>query len=465
MAIDVRCECGKVLHAREEFAGRSTRCPKCGAPVTIPVRSPGDGIVLELEERPETERLRCPLCQQIYPGTESACAKCAIDLRTGLPLAGPAGEAGGTPAGATPRRGAGRILRSEPEDPEPEEIGFATLLLWTVIRPLATMDRILVYLGRPDMLVKMGACYLASLVVVGVLGGFGFTPAGATRKADHGPAVGDTAMGVLGVGEVPTFERAVKGHSLGRLELDFRTLPAPPARDRSAEFRYTVRVTGSGEPYTKGFEGLIYRDTGHEDDEGHFGFEGQLEMTAPGEFVARVEIGPPGRYACDLTLIQAGDLPDIQFRHYVVVPERLADAAQAAARRAPFVLAGVIVLVAFSLAVLLFDAVTLNVCARMIGGGGGFLPMLIVLAYLSGIVNFAKVVVIGVNLGMGQDAARTADLLLGVWNYALYVLALMKVYDLELGWALGATVLAGIARLWIGMAVLAGLAAALGVVL
>jgi len=36
MTIHVTCECGKQLHAPDEFAGRQTRCPVCKRPVMLP---------------------------------------------------------------------------------------------------------------------------------------------------------------------------------------------------------------------------------------------------------------------------------------------------------------------------------------------------------------------------------------------------------------------------------------------
>src|SRR5690349_5915337 len=40
MAISFSCECGQALQAREEHAGRRTRCPKCGRDVMIPAIEP-----------------------------------------------------------------------------------------------------------------------------------------------------------------------------------------------------------------------------------------------------------------------------------------------------------------------------------------------------------------------------------------------------------------------------------------
>src|SRR5262249_2455721 len=36
MPIEFKCKCGKLLSAREEHAGRVTRCPACGNDLTIP---------------------------------------------------------------------------------------------------------------------------------------------------------------------------------------------------------------------------------------------------------------------------------------------------------------------------------------------------------------------------------------------------------------------------------------------
>src|SRR4051794_8802593 len=36
MAIRVQCECGRQLQARDEYAGRRTRCPDCGRELLIP---------------------------------------------------------------------------------------------------------------------------------------------------------------------------------------------------------------------------------------------------------------------------------------------------------------------------------------------------------------------------------------------------------------------------------------------
>jgi hypothetical protein len=46
--IHITCECGKALHAPDEFAGRQTRCPQCKRPVTLPAAA----VALELDPAP-----------------------------------------------------------------------------------------------------------------------------------------------------------------------------------------------------------------------------------------------------------------------------------------------------------------------------------------------------------------------------------------------------------------------------
>ena len=40
MAISFRCDCGRSLHAKDELAGKKTRCPGCGSTLTIPAPEP-----------------------------------------------------------------------------------------------------------------------------------------------------------------------------------------------------------------------------------------------------------------------------------------------------------------------------------------------------------------------------------------------------------------------------------------
>ena len=59
MAIAFVCACGKSLHAKDELAGKKTKCPACGSILTIPAleRAAADeeevaGYLLEPENKP-----------------------------------------------------------------------------------------------------------------------------------------------------------------------------------------------------------------------------------------------------------------------------------------------------------------------------------------------------------------------------------------------------------------------------
>ncbi|MCE9583534.1 MAG: hypothetical protein K8T20_13695 [Planctomycetes bacterium] len=124
--ISLRCSCGKKLHVPDTMAGKKGKCPGCGASVAVPragyIDEDGDEVAedlsaLELEEAPAgaaksarpvpqeppktgeilsapvaapeiRKAVTCPVCGERYPGHVLACARCAIDLATGKPLAG-----------------------------------------------------------------------------------------------------------------------------------------------------------------------------------------------------------------------------------------------------------------------------------------------------------------------------------------------------------------------------------------
>jgi hypothetical protein len=63
MSIEVTCQCGKVLKAKDEHAGLKAKCPSCGAIVEIPQPPSGhsaisdDGGTADLREGLEEDRL------------------------------------------------------------------------------------------------------------------------------------------------------------------------------------------------------------------------------------------------------------------------------------------------------------------------------------------------------------------------------------------------------------------------
>ena len=51
MSIDVTCTCGKVLHAKEEHAGRRAKCPDCGEVIQIPSSSNKGAEIYDLRQQ------------------------------------------------------------------------------------------------------------------------------------------------------------------------------------------------------------------------------------------------------------------------------------------------------------------------------------------------------------------------------------------------------------------------------
>lgn len=452
MPIRVSCACGKLLTVKEEHAGKRTKCPGCGQFIMIPAlgvpRLPSEDLELGLGEAP-AEPLHCPSCQEIFSQAERVCVKCQVDLRTGLPV----GEA------AQPRRG-DRVLRTSAAV-EPGEMGFARLVLYAVIKPASTMESLLFMLGRPDMLVKMTLFYLGSLIVVAAMAAFGITD-----------WVGGGASGSLPVStpsvdaageDIPTFAKMV-GQDLGRVTFDFEMDPSPPQEGKAVEMSYRITNSADHTPWTKRLTGTINLERADlQGGSGHVAFDGELLPVSPGDYRCSANIGPSGTYRVALDFEGPQDQPDIFFAHRIVVPEKVSRTAEKAIRRAPVAITMIFAALVLTLIGLLIDSITLSVGVRLFGGGGGFVAMLAVMAFLSGIVNLLKIVVVGVQLTAGPHAARYVDLAFWVWNYVLYMLALMKVYELEFMAALAANIVAGILRMWLGAIILVGVYGVLGI--
>ncbi|MEK7468396.1 MAG: hypothetical protein AAB074_13385 [Planctomycetota bacterium] len=121
--IALRCTCGKKLQVPDRMAGRTGKCPDCGEPVPVPragfVDEDGetvasDNSALELGDDPVQPKSRppapaaaaaaassarrgkagnapsiaCPRCGTAYGVEAIFCPQCAVDLRTGRPVAG-----------------------------------------------------------------------------------------------------------------------------------------------------------------------------------------------------------------------------------------------------------------------------------------------------------------------------------------------------------------------------------------
>jgi len=85
MPIRFKCACGKALVARDEQAGKRTKCPACQQPIVIPAppapAPASDELRLALAEEPEKHY--CPNCNAELAPDAVVCARCGYDLQTG----------------------------------------------------------------------------------------------------------------------------------------------------------------------------------------------------------------------------------------------------------------------------------------------------------------------------------------------------------------------------------------------
>jgi hypothetical protein len=87
MTIHVRCQCGKQLSAKDEFAGKRVKCPSCGGPLVIPQpqqAAPAHGISDLLDDVGMRAGVtRCPGCGTELSEDAVLCVMCGFDLRLG----------------------------------------------------------------------------------------------------------------------------------------------------------------------------------------------------------------------------------------------------------------------------------------------------------------------------------------------------------------------------------------------
>jgi len=88
MPITFKCQCGKVLRAREELAGKRVKCPGCHQPVTIPAAAPPQGTTPAQAAAPA--KATCPNCGAELIPNAAICVNCGQSVKAGA--AAPAAE-------------------------------------------------------------------------------------------------------------------------------------------------------------------------------------------------------------------------------------------------------------------------------------------------------------------------------------------------------------------------------------
>ena len=87
MPIKAACQkCGQSFNARDELAGKTVKCPKCGGALKVPAPVKG-GLVDLLEEVGLKENAHnCPACGVEMPTEAVLCVHCGFDMRKGQRL-------------------------------------------------------------------------------------------------------------------------------------------------------------------------------------------------------------------------------------------------------------------------------------------------------------------------------------------------------------------------------------------
>lgn len=86
MAIKAACQCGQSFNARDELAGKTVKCPKCGGALKIPApaKPVNDGLIGLLEEAGLKEDAhKCPACGVDLAPEAILCVQCGFDMRKG----------------------------------------------------------------------------------------------------------------------------------------------------------------------------------------------------------------------------------------------------------------------------------------------------------------------------------------------------------------------------------------------
>ena len=97
MSINLLCECGQKLTAKDELVGKRVKCPKCGVPLTVhaaktsPQGEPTDqgnsrlaGLLDEAGVARSTRReASCPECKAEMLSDDVVCTECGYSKRLG----------------------------------------------------------------------------------------------------------------------------------------------------------------------------------------------------------------------------------------------------------------------------------------------------------------------------------------------------------------------------------------------
>ncbi|KAA5540665.1 hypothetical protein FYK55_19930 [Roseiconus nitratireducens] len=114
MPIQIKCQCGKALAVKDQFAGKAVKCPACGKPIRVPVGggaaasgsagagrpapaaqpvgqpNAGDPLNDLFDEEGFGSNIAavCPSCRAEMPADAVLCTKCGFNKATGQKMTG-----------------------------------------------------------------------------------------------------------------------------------------------------------------------------------------------------------------------------------------------------------------------------------------------------------------------------------------------------------------------------------------
>lgn len=309
--------------------------------------------------------------------------------------------------------------------------GFARLVLDMYLHPISTMESLTYTLSSWPMLAKMAAFYAASLIVLFL-------------NAWLNP---DVALGGGGSRTEATVDAlALEGNPFketekytGEFVMNIWVDPALPETGQPT--RITAQISDNLQ--AKPLKGRVTADLFYE------GWE-DPERAAKPDVIGRDLVFTRGK-AEDLFCLEQTFLHGGAYTAVVhIFPDPVDPDVKEAAREPADYEYGFIVkgyarspgpsAQAFAVALfstissvlgLIITAVCVNLAGRFIGSGGTFVAMLVVLAFLTGVVNCTMTLMMILTPMLGPGAATVMNIVLVVWRTGLFLLALMKVYDVD----------------------------------
>lgn len=460
MAIQVDCPCGARFRVPDQMVGRSGRCPKCSASVTVPRAE--DAI--PFDDAAEIGLIQptvapCPACGSFYAPEIKICVRCQIELATGRSLRAeePAPESteASAPPPVAPRprvvvgteaplpTGRKEILRTPRT--APDEKKFLTALGQVFTNPFEAFDALGYYLLTDHVNIGLTLGLFFFGLVFSATWQSITTPAEAPapREARPRAPVGQPGQGpeeerpfrfVEADGEAENARWSmlltVEGDNEGNLSLGARVRPARPiAADH--DLRVAARLddgrTVRLERIGKGEDLFFARNEANVDSMRRG--EGEVpvvfvvrEMDAAGEVVAAEE----KEVVVDFD--PAGDGVDID-----------PDVARGALQGLAVVGWGLGLIIA-----MIFKAGFVDLSARVLAGTSRFLQFVMVLLFLEGVYGLCKAVLLVMSLFVDWTLLILPALMLWAWSIFLYVVAITKTYGIPGVFAVAVAVAANV---------------------